>query len=165
MLTTLSETLCTCGVPVGASARGDGRLHPSWRITKTSSFEKSCDKRTWELDGLPPRTVANARLVAGQILADAKHGCVDRIQATLDRERFDREQCEVLLGAMDLANGNTALMLAAKNGHYKCCELLLECGAEAGARNRSYMTAAELAASADIADMITHYRSESALFR
>lgn len=140
-LNTLSIAACNCGPPQGQVARGDGRLAPSWNV-KRASFAKPT---TWELDALPPRAVTNARSIAGRILADAKRGNAARIAATLDAEALDLEQASVILGALDLANGNTALMLAARGGHLQCCELLLQRGANCGAKNRYGKTAATLA--------------------
>ena len=99
---------------------------------------------TWSLDGLPPSAVSNARSLAGQIIAHATHGRTDLVLATLDT--LDRAQCTVLLAGCDLANGHTALMLAAKNGHRECCELLLARGASPLAESLQRQTALNLAA-------------------
>lgn len=132
----LSNALCQCGM--GPRTRGDGRLDPSWELKKET-------KKTWALDGLPPDTVNNARSLAGQIMADAKHGRAEKIAATIDAEKLDAEQSAVLLAATDLANGNTALMLAAKNGHAAACKLLIERGADPAATNRHGQSATDVA--------------------
>ena len=148
-----------CSLPVIGGAclsdrGGEGRIDPSW---KAGGSQRG--SRTWALDGLPPSTVANARSLASQILMDAKRGKWEIIEQTLDAAALSAEQCAVLLGAMDLANGNTALMLAAKNGHAECCRLLLERGADPRARNRHQQTAAELAAAAGHAEVIERLKA------
>lgn len=117
---------------------------------KRESFRK-----TWDLDGLPPREIVNARSIAGKILADAKHGRKKSIVETLGAENLDLEQTIVILGALDLANGNTALMLAAKNGHVDCCQLLVERGADLSARNRHGETSIDVALAAGHAEVVT----------
>jgi hypothetical protein len=121
-------------------------------IKRRSSFTKSKSdlRKTWDLDGLPPTVleVGAARRVAGSILADAKRGRSEGIVAALTEGGYDSDQSAMLLGAMDLANGNTALMLAAKNGHHACCEVLLQRGADPAARNRASQTAHDLAQAA-----------------
>lgn len=136
------DALCgfaQCGLVPGCAdraQRGDGRLDPSWTIRKT---------QTWQLDGLSPIEVPNARMLAGQIIADAKRGRTNRISTLLDGEALDLERTAALLAATDLANGNTALMLAAVNGNAETCELLLERGADPLATNRHGATAGDLA--------------------
>ncbi len=121
---------------------GAGQLDPQWRPPLSPARRPS----TWALDGLPPAEVSNARSLAAAILADAKRGQRDRIEKLLDAEGLTFEQTRMLLGATDLANGNTALMLATRNGHASTCQLLLERGADPNARNRDGLTATDLAA-------------------
>ena len=120
--------------------RGDGRLHPAWKYKPARQRPK-----TWSLDGLPPPNVGNARSIAAAVLADAKRGQTAKIASLIAAEALDSEQVAVLLGATDLALGNTALMLAAREGHTGTCQLLLELGADPAARNFNSKTAAELA--------------------
>lgn len=103
---------------------------------------------TWPLDGLPPVDICNARSLAGQVLADAARGRAAQIARTLAADTLSAEQCATLLGAADLADGNTALMLAAKNGHAATCRFLIARGADVHATNRRTETAADLAKSA-----------------
>jgi len=144
--------LCECGI--GRSGRGDGKVDPSWQMKPAASSVKRASSQTWSLDGLAPAIVGNARSLAGQILADAKHGQSKRIKKLLDAEMLDAEQEASLLAATDLANGNTALMLAAKNGHGDTCALLLERGADPLAQNRHKQTASDLAAKAEFVDVV-----------
>lgn len=55
--------------------------------------------------------------------------------------------CAVNIDGPDasLAGGNTALILAARSGHYKICRLLLEFGADSEIKNNSGMNALEVA--------------------
>ena len=120
-------------------ARRTANKRPS-RVIKVSS-------ETWPLDGLPPSAaIGNCRSLAGQIIADATRGRAESIQTALDE--VGSEQGSLLLAATDLANGHTALMLAAAHGHEDCCRLLLARGASPLAQDRRLHTAAELAASA-----------------
>ena len=146
----LSSTLCECGLsPPGEARRGDGTIDPTWKFKA-----KRQSTKTWALDGLPPSIVSNARSIAASILADAKSGRRDRIEGTLEAELLSPEQAAVLLGATDLANGNTALMLAAKNGHADCCTILLKRGADPLARNHHNQTAADLATAAGHSEVV-----------
>lgn len=126
----------------GSNRRGDGKIDPAWQLKRKSSW-----KKTWSLDGLPPNIVNNARFLAGQILADAKRGRRDNIKELIDGEKLDDEQRAVLLGATDLANGNTALILAARSGHAETCALLLDYGADPLAQNNHRQTARDVATS------------------
>lgn len=154
----LSDALCQCGMGTSRDRRGDGRIDPGWSLRKAT-------RETWALDGLPPGTVSNARSLAGQIMADAKRGRADRIATLLDREGLDLDQSSVLLAATDLANGNTALMLAAKNGHAECCRLLLTRGADPLATNRHKQTAGDLATGEGHEDVVqVLYLTNAAVF-
>jgi len=150
----------TCGGSSDAkSKRGVGRLDPAWTFRR---------RRTWQLDGLAPSSLINARTLAGQCMADAKRGNAKKIVVTITRENLDLEQTSALLAATDLADQNTALHLAAQNGHAEVCSLLLEHGADAFATNRQGHTAADLALAAGHTAVAGHVSlvqlGEAALF-
>jgi len=127
--------------PKGRESRRGRRMH----AVAASSHPGAATRETWALDGLPPPGLLNARSLAGQIMTDARHGRTEHIAALLDAARVNTQQSAQLLAAVDLAHGNTALMLAAKNGHGECCALLLARGADPLVTNRRGQTAANLA--------------------
>lgn len=151
--------VCECGLPAprGKGQRGAGRLDPSWAPKRTP---------TWQLDGLSPRELKNARTLAAHILADAKRGRTERIAELLDRVDLDINGSRALLAATDLANGDTALMLAVANNHVSTVELLLERGSDPLALNRHSQTAGDLAQLLEhneILEMLHHNHEEALL--
>ena len=160
MLTTLSGALCQCGINQKQNSRGDGRIDPAWQMHEEVRRKRRWSQEPWALDGLPPTTLANARSLAGQIMADAKRGRTAAIVEVLDSEDIDAQTGALLLAAGDLANGNTAVMLCAKNGHAGCCRLLLARGADPQAKNRHGQTAVDIAKAAnhmDVVDVLHEY--------
>ena len=130
------EWKATVRPPVSPNARG------FWNgFGETTSRAKGT---TWALDGLPPKEIENARSLAAEILSYAKRGQCDRIETLLDAEGLSFVETRLLLSATDLANGDTALMLATRHGHTSTAYFLIERGADLSARNRDGMTAAQL---------------------
>ena len=147
----MSAGLCQCGI--GEQRRGEGRIDPTWQMQDEIKRKKRWSE-PWALDGLPPTTVSNARSLAGQLMADAKRGKTAGIVAVLDSDEVDEQQGAVLLAAGDLANGNTALMLAAKSGHADTVQLLLARGADPNALNRQNQTAFDIAKAAGYTEVL-----------
>ena len=130
------EWKATLRPPVSPNARG------FWNGFGETNARAKCT--TWALDGLPPKEIENARSLAAEILSYAKRGQCDRIETLLDAEGLSFVETRLLLSATDLANGDTALMLATRHGHTSTAYFLIERGADLSARNRDGMTAAQL---------------------
>jgi ankyrin repeat protein len=94
---------------------------------------------------------------------DAKSGNRAGIAALIESEQLAVSQTAVLLAATDLANANTALHLAAKNGHAECCTLLLELGADPNANNRHLQTPTDVADSAGHIELVEFLRGRELL--
>lgn len=94
----------------------------------------------------PPTPVSGARTLAARLLSDAKNGRSVNIGSLLREAMLDEAQVKALLSAPDQAEGNTALMLAAKNGHVDTVLMLVDLGADVDALNRKKQTALDLAA-------------------
>lgn len=156
---------CGCGVDM----RSEGKLDSNWR--EPASLQRLPGVKTG-MPGAPPPSnygqmlkenakpptvvggdavaspTPSARTLAARLLTDAKNGRTKNIQTMLDGQQplLTDDQVKALLSATDQSLANTSLMLAAKNGHAECCELLLKRGADVHAHNRNGHTAIDLAA-------------------
>ena len=178
-------TLSRCGC--GVEQRGAGKLDATWvapaNLQRLPSYEPSIKAKkemTWDkhlttMPGSPPKNgrvkladapmspPAVARTLAARLLSDAKNGRTVNIKSLFLEVALDESQMAALLTAPDQAEANTALMLAAKNGHVDTCLLLIEHGAVVEATNRKNQTALDLAAKEGRTKVVEMLKANGAL--
>lgn len=145
-------SLAQCGC--GTNERGDGRLDVSWQAPQTLVRTPN-GKLSGATPGTPesPKKKAEltqvaARELAVRLLPNSKNGRSHDIEKMFHKYDLAPEQMKALLDACDQSAGNSALILAAKNGFADTCRVLLDAGANVHATNRKRQSALDLAAAA-----------------